>query len=74
MYSLEDINLVQNLATMVYCGTVVYTNAYQGIPGGILRGICFLPHVLKIYSFKDIELVSNLTTRAIGGTVVYSNA
>ena len=56
---------------MACIDTLVYPNAYQGIIGGILRGICFLRQVTKIYSLKYIELVPNLANNACGGTVVY---
>ena len=62
MCNLVDIKLVPNLATTAHGGTVVYSNAYQGILRGILTGICFLPHVTKMYSLEDIELVPNLAT------------
>ncbi len=61
MYSLEDIELVPNLATRACGGSVVYLNAYQGILGGILRGVGFLLHVTKVYSLEDIDLVPNVT-------------
>ena len=38
VYSLEDIDLVQNLATRAYGGTVVHPSVYQGVLDGILGG------------------------------------
>ena len=52
---------------------MVYPTAYQGILGGILQDVFFLPHVSKVYSLENIELVPNLATRACGGTAVYPN-
>ena len=47
MYSLEDINLVKNLATRACDGTVVYPSVYQGVLGGILSDFVSYPVSLK---------------------------
>ena len=41
VYSLEDIELVQNLAIRACGGSVVYPSVYQGVLGGILGGFVF---------------------------------
>ena len=67
VYSLEDIQLVPNLATRACGGTVVYPGMFCGpVEGGL-----FLPCVSNMYSLKDIWLVPNMATRACGDAVVY---
>ena len=47
VYRLEDIDLVQNLATRDYGGTVVYPSVYKGVLGWILGGFVFYLLSLK---------------------------
>ena len=56
VFSLEDIELVLNLATRAYGGTVGYPSVYQGLIGGILgsQGLSFLPRLSKVYGSEDI--------------------
>ncbi len=52
VFSLEDIELVLNLATRAYGGTVGYPSVYQGLIGGILGGLVFYPVSLKCIVYK----------------------
>ena len=62
MYSLQDIELVQNLATTACGGIAVYPYAYQGIPGRILWAVCFYLMSMKCI-VKYISSMLNFTIR-----------
>ena len=75
MYTLEDTELVPNLAIRVCGGTVVHPNTYHWLMKGFSGGMfCFLPHISKMDNSEDKNLFPNFATRACGETVVYQNA
>ncbi len=52
VYNLKDIEVVPDLATRPYGGTVVYPSVYQGVLGGILGGFVFYYVSLKCTVMK----------------------
>ena len=52
VYSLEDIELVPNLAARAWGGTVVHPSVYQGVLGGDFRGALFF----YLLSLKSVYL------------------